>query len=235
MTVKFFSPETKPPQFYSQSLELVTLVIVINVVIGSLSGEALRLSDYTNSLWCSSQFSDVQLYFRCNFVVFFSQDFLISRYQSKVADSKLTVRLKYVKKNCDEAFKALTPSEEDSFEMNANALEGVAKGRYVLSLVADTLYKWFIEGDSSYTKDLDVEREAGCLLDSAKQLCMEGPSTKPQLYLLKQLVRRFGFDCVRTMGGYEELEWILPPEARQQVSKLATMNGKRIDCRFLWI
>ena len=152
-----------------------------------------------------------------------------------MADSKLTVRLKHVKKICDEAFKALTPNEEDFFEINANALEGVAKGRYVLSLVADTLYKWFIEGHSSYTKDLDVEREAGCLLDSARKLCMEGPSTTPQLYLLKQLVRRYGFDCVRTMGGYKELEWILPPEARQQVSKLATMNGKRIDSRFLWI
>ena len=32
MAVKFFSPETKLPQFYSQSLELVTLVIAINVV-----------------------------------------------------------------------------------------------------------------------------------------------------------------------------------------------------------
>ena len=34
---------TKPPlQFYSQSLELVTLVIVINAVIGEFSGEDLR-------------------------------------------------------------------------------------------------------------------------------------------------------------------------------------------------
>lgn len=170
---------------------------------------------------------------KCNFIFtvtlfFFSQDILISRYQSKVADSKLTVKLKYAKKICDEAFKALTGSEEGSFEIDANALEGVAKGRYVLSLVADFLYKWFIEGDSSYTKDLDVEREAGCLLGSARKLCMEGSSTTPQLYLLKQLVRRHGFDCVRTMGGCKELEWILPPEARQQVSKWATKNGTRI-------
>ena len=44
MAVKFFSkqsPETKPPQFYIPSLELVTLVIVINVVIGRFSGEDL--------------------------------------------------------------------------------------------------------------------------------------------------------------------------------------------------
>ena len=187
------------------------------------------------SLRCSSHFSDVQLKFYCNFVFFFSQDILISRYQSKVADSKLTVKLKHTKKICDEALKALAPNEEDSFEINANALEGVAKGRYVLTLVADTLYKWFVEGDSSYTKDLDVEREAGCLLGSARKLCIEGPSTTPQFYLLKELVRRYGFDCVRTMGRYKELEWILPPEAQQQVRELATMNDTRIDTRFLWI
>ena len=37
------SLETKPPQFLlSQSLQLVTIVIVINVVIGGFSGEELR-------------------------------------------------------------------------------------------------------------------------------------------------------------------------------------------------
>jgi len=35
------SPKTKPPQFYSQSIELVTIVIVINAVIGGFSGEDL--------------------------------------------------------------------------------------------------------------------------------------------------------------------------------------------------
>ena len=148
----------------------------------------------------------------------FSQDILISRYQAKVADSKLTVKLKHTKRICDETFEALTTSDEGSFEMNANSLEGVAKGRYVLLLVADYLYKWFIEGDKS-SNDLDVKREVMALLESARRLCVEGSSSTPQLYLLKQLVRRYGLDCVRTLGGYKELEWILPPEARQQVSE----------------
>ena len=133
-----------------------------------------------------------------------------------MVDSKLTVKLKHAKKTCEEVFKALTASDEDSVEMSANSLEGVAKGRYVISLVADYIYKWFIEGDSSF-QDLDVRREVKLLLESAKMLCMEASSSTPRLYLLKQLVRRYGLDCVRTLGEYEELEWILPPEARQQV------------------
>ena len=141
-----------------------------------------------------------------------------------MVNSKLTVKLKHAKKTCEEALTALTASDEDSAEMSALSLDGVAKGRYVLSLVVEYLYKLFIEGDSSY-KDLDAKREVMLLLESARKLCMEVSSSTPQqvssstpwLYLLNQLVRRYGLDCVRTLGEYEELAWILPPEARQQV------------------
>ena len=133
-----------------------------------------------------------------------------------MADSKVTVKLKHAKKTCEEALTALRASDEDSAEMSALSLDGVAKGRYVLSLVVEYLYKLFIEGDSSY-KDLDAKREVMLLLESARKLCMEVSSSTPQLYLLKQLVWRYGLDCVRTLGEYKELAWILPPEARQQV------------------
>ena len=149
-----------------------------------------------------------------------------------MADLKLTVKLKHAKKTCEESFTALRAGDEDSAEMSPISLDGVAKGRYVLSLVVEFLYKLFIEGDSSY-KDLDAKREVMLLLESARKLCMEVSSSTPQqvssstpqqvssstpqLYLLKQLVRRYGLDCVRTLGEYEELAWILPSEARQQV------------------
>ena len=133
-------------------------------------------------------------------------------------DSKLTVKFKHAKKICDEAFKAFAVDDDRSLEMIANSLEAVAKGRYVLTLVADYLFKCFIEGDSSYSGDYDARRELMSLLESARRLCVEGSSSTPQLYLVKQIVRRYGFDCVRTLAGYRELEWILPPEARQQVS-----------------
>ena len=133
-----------------------------------------------------------------------------------MADSKVTVKLKHAKKTCQEALTALKASDEDSAEMSALSLDGVAKGRYVLSLVVEYLYKLFIEGDSSY-KDPDAKREVMLLLESARKLCVEVSSSTPQLYLIKQLVWRYGLDCVRTLGEYKELAWILPPEARQQV------------------
>ena len=160
-------------------------------------------------------------------VLFFLQDIFISRYQALVVDKTLTFKLKYAKKTCEEAFKALTANDEDSLEMSPAGLDGVAKGRFVISLVADYLYKWFIEGDGSFN-DLDVRREVDLLLESARMLCMERSSSTPQLYLLKQLVRRYGLDRVRTLGEYEELEWILPPETRQQVSY---KSGSKMNCK----
>ena len=141
----------------------------------------------------------------------------MSRYRAKVSDSKLTVKFKHAKKICEEAFQALSPSSDKPFEMNADTLEAVAKGRYVLKHVADYLFKCFIEGDSSYIVDYDAQRELMSLLESARRFCVEGSSPTPQLYLLKQLVRLYGFDFVRTLGVYQELEWVLPSEARQQV------------------
>ena len=141
----------------------------------------------------------------------------MGRFQAKVADSKVTLKLKHAKKICDEALKAIAVDYNGSSEISANSLEGVAKGRYVLTLIADHIYKYFIKEDPSYAGDLGARREMMWLLESAKRLSIEVPSSTPQLYLVKQLVRRYGFDCVRTLGGYQELEWILPPEARQQV------------------
>ena len=141
---------------------------------------------------------------------------MISRYQAEVSDSTLTVKFKHTEKICEEAFKALSLNSDKSFEMSADTLEAVAKGRYVLNLVADYMFKCFIERDSS-CRDLDARRELMSLLESARRFCVEGSSATPQLYLLKQLVRLYGFDCVRSLGGYQELEWVLPLEARQQV------------------
>ena len=127
------------------------------------------------------------------------------------------MKFKHVKKICKEAFQPLSLNSDKPFEMNADTLEAVAKERYALKLVADYMFKCFIEGDSSYILDYDAQRELMSLLESARRFCVEGSSPTPQLYLLKQLVRLYGFDCIRTLGGYQELHWVLPSEARQQV------------------
>ena len=133
----------------------------------------------------------------------------------------MTVQLKQATKICNEVFvtlEAVASFGDKPFDMNANALESVAKGRHVLTRVADYLYKFFIKGDSSISGDHDVRREFASLLEAVKRLCPESPSpSTPHMFLVRQLVRCYGFDCVRTLGRYQELQWIVPPDARQQV------------------
>ena len=133
----------------------------------------------------------------------------------------MTVQLKLATKICNEvsaALKGVASSGDERVDMNAHALESVAKGRHVLTRVAEYLYRFFINGDSSIAGDHDVRRELASLLEAVKRLCREspGPST-PHMFLVRQLVRCYGFDCVRTLGRYQELEWIVPPDARQEV------------------
>ncbi|XP_068735057.1 LOW QUALITY PROTEIN: E3 ubiquitin-protein ligase rnf213-alpha-like [Montipora capricornis] len=147
------------------------------------------------------------------------EDNLISRYQAKIFDSKLTFKLKHAKKICDEVFTAFeidASYTDEPFQMNASVLESVAKGRYVLTLVANYLYEFNIEGESNVSNELDVKREFKNLLESVKRLFLESASTTPQFFLVRQLVRRYGFDYVRTLGKFQELQWVIPSEARQQ-------------------
>lgn len=132
----------------------------------------------------------------------------------------MTLKLRNTEKICAETFTSLKDAvlaNDKACEMNSSSLESVAKGRYVLTVLANYLYKYYIEGDPTYSGDLDVERELLSLIESAKQLCTLGSSRTLLLYLVKQIIRRYGFADVRTLGGYPELEWIVPPEARQQV------------------
>lgn len=151
----------------------------------------------------------------------------------------MTVKFKLAKKICDQvltAVKDVAAANDMPFEMNANFLESVAKGRYVLTLLADSLYKIFIEGDISYSDNHDAQRDLRSLLESAKRLCIECSSTTPQLFHVKQLVRRYGFDCVRTLASYQELEWIVPAEALLQVrlKSLAVLTpGQNTQVRFM--
>ena len=151
----------------------------------------------------------------------------------------MTVQLKQATKICNEVsvtLEAVASFGDEPFDMNANALESVAKGRHVLTRVADYLYKFFIKGDSSISGDHDAKREFASLLEAVKRLCPESPSpSTPHMFLLRQLVRCYGFDCVRNLGRYQELQWIVPPDARRRVRSNNARSSKvlRHSCYFL--
>ena len=149
------------------------------------------------------------------------QDNLIGRYQAEILDTKLTDQLRQATKLCNEVsttLETVASFGEERFDMNANALESVAKGRHVLTRVSDYLNRFFIKEDSSISGNHDVMMEFTSLLKAVKRLCPESanPST-PHMFLLRQFVICYGFDRVRNLGRYQELQWLVPREARQVV------------------
>ena len=149
------------------------------------------------------------------------QDNLIGRYQAEILDTMLTDQLRQATKICNEisaTLEAVASFGDEPVDMDANALESVAKGRHVLTRVSDYLYRFFIKEDSSISGDHDVMREFRSLLKTVERLCPKSasPST-PHMFLVRQLVRCYGFDRVRNLGRYPELQWIVSPEARQVV------------------
>ena len=114
--------------------------------------------------------------------------------------------------------KALKDHCQSDGQVSLNYLEAVAKVRFSLSVVAE---------------ELKANRLRGDLLAAARETCEdidlnntdEGEATGPVVYLLKLLVRWYGFPCLRTIAS-DEYPWVIPKGLMQgeNVSKIAHNN-----------
>ena len=93
-------------------------------------------------------------------------------------------------------------------------LESVAAIRFAIMEVARVLYFLFsIKGvDESHKIQQLVSR----LMQHTEEICVNATDTSdisgPALYLLKMIVRQFGFPCLNYLS--EDFEWIIPNNLR---------------------
>lgn len=96
-----------------------------------------------------------------------------------------------------------------------DSLEAIAKARYSLAMTAEYLYMSCVSDDEKWSK-----RETRVALDllftNVRALCTSGHSRSPALYLLKQLVKRYGGHSIATISQNEELSWIVPAEFQRR-------------------
>ena len=130
--------------------------------------------------------------------------------------------IKLAQQLCDECTPLMTSGslQQHTRELDVAVLEGVAKARYVLALVADFMYKTAV-GDSGTDSwnELQIRSELEILFEGVRRMCCEGSSPVPRLYLLKQLVRRYGAESINVLCGMKAFEWIVPPENRDKQVK----------------
>ena len=132
--------------------------------------------------------------------------------------------IKLAQQLCHECIPLLTSGslQQHTRELDIVVLEGVAKARYTLALVADFMYKTAVAGDTAPWSDLRIRKELENLFDGVRRMCCEGSSPVPRLYLLKQSVRRYGVESINVLCGIKAFEWIVPPESRDKQVKCCT-------------
>ena len=127
--------------------------------------------------------------------------------------------IKLTQQLCDECTPHLTSSTiQPVREVDVVLLESVAKARYVLGLTAQFMYKAIVE-DSAIWNDFQIGRELQTLFEAIRRMCLKSLTPSPRLYLLKQLARRFGVEAIHAVCKVKELDWIVPPESRNQQVK----------------
>ena len=112
-------------------------------------------------------------------------------------------------------------------DITLDLLEGVAKVRYALLVVAGLLQQQVNEVGGAFPAShthIIHGATADRLLQKARQACtMEGVNTidstgernttGPIVYLLKMIVRQWGFGCLKKI--VERHQWVVPVELRQ--------------------
>ena len=94
-------------------------------------------------------------------------------------------------------------------------LEAVAKTRYLLGVTAEYLYMSCVSDDEQWRKP-GTRDSLDLLFANVRALCTVGHSRSPALYLLKQLVKRYGGHSIATISQNEEHSWIVPAEFQRR-------------------
>ena len=134
---------------------------------------------------------------------------------SKSANLDLAVNIGLITNLCQDALKILSKDFTSFGELQVDSLEAVAKARYILGVTAEYLYMSYDSDDEQWSKP--KTREAlDSLYDKVRELCTVGHSKSPALYLLKQLVKRYGEHSIATITQNEKLSSIVPDEFQQR-------------------
>ena len=106
---------------------------------------------------------------------------------------------------------APTPSLEGGITLPY--LEGTAKIRYSLTVVAELLYC-----QNSGERQCLHTNDSRLLLDIAKKCCsdhnLNSDVSGPGIYLVKQLARQFGVTFLTNVTSEEGMQWIIPENLR---------------------
>lgn len=96
-------------------------------------------------------------------------------------------------------------------QVSLGYIEGIAKVRFALSVVAELFHEDVAMKSTllDAVKKVCTDTSINCVDSSTKQSDITGPV----LYLLKLIVRQYGFSCLEKVSA--AYTWVVPPELKK--------------------
>ena len=135
---------------------------------------------------------------------------------AKFSDLDLSLTIGIFNKLCQDALLILEKDFASSDELPVASLEAIAKARYALDKTSEFMYMSVVSSDEMWTNP-ETRGALNSLFTTVQALCTSGRSRYPALFLLKQLVKRYGVHSIATISQNEELSWIVPAEFQQRM------------------
>ena len=131
------------------------------------------------------------------------------------ANLDLYIQIGTVNKLCQDALKTLQEDLTSFDEIQVDSLEAIAKARYTLGMAAQFLFMSCVSDDAKWRQP-ETRGAMDCFFKTVEALCTSGRSRSPALFLLKQLVKRYGGHSIVTVSQNQELSWIVPAEFQRK-------------------
>ena len=102
--------------------------------------------------------------------------------------------------------------------ISASSLQTIATIRAALEVLSTYL------GDN-YATNAEINETFPFFLQAARKLCAMANRSAIRLFLLKQLVRKYGIDTMKEKCEQSELQWILPVQNQVLFTLLITISN----------
>lgn len=125
-----------------------------------------------------------------------------------------------VERLCQQALRVLEEEFTSSDELQVTSLEAIASARYSLDMAAEFMYKSVVSSGEESWNNPQTRGALDSLFSTVNALCASDPSSSSTLYLLKQLVKRYGVHSIALISQNEELSWIVPDEFQRRLVRI---------------
>ena len=95
-------------------------------------------------------------------------------------------------------------------EMPIDYLDCIAQVRFGMCFAARMFYKYYCNHDVFKRLHRSTKEQLECLKNTVQKLIENGVMKEPHNFLIKQILREYGFPYLYNLNGLPEFKWLAP-------------------------